>query len=147
MSTCRIAHRWMPQNTFGDKSTLVKVKDCCHQATIYYPNQCWAIPFMSLGHNGQIKQCWFKTDILEFLGHRHYYIFHNLQNPCICRWKKENSPMHNAQHMCFIKKILQRSFMYLYSLEFLLNWRPVLAFGYCRCLRLSVCPSVRPCVW
>ena len=23
--------------------------------------------------------------------------------------------------------------------------RPVLAFGYCRCLRLSVCPSVRPC--
>ena len=24
--------------------------------------------------------------------------------------------------------------------------RPVLAFGYCRCLRLSVCPSVRPCV-
>ena len=24
--------------------------------------------------------------------------------------------------------------------------RPVLAFGYCRCLRLSVCPSVRPSV-
>ena len=24
--------------------------------------------------------------------------------------------------------------------------RPVLAFGYCRCLRLSVCVSVRPCV-
>ena len=23
--------------------------------------------------------------------------------------------------------------------------RPVFTFGYCRCLRLSVCPSVRPC--
>ena len=31
------------------------------------------------------------------------------------------------------------SFMHFYP-------RPVLAFGYCRCLRLSVCVSVRPCV-
>ena len=32
------------------------------------------------------------------------------------------------------------------SLELPFYPRPVLAFGYCRCLRLSVCPPVRPSV-
>ena len=39
-----------------------------------------------------------------------------------------------SEHLCPLKKL----FIDFYP-------RPVLAFGYCRCLRLSVCPSVRVC--
>ena len=42
MSTsCEIALKWMPQNIFDDKSTLVPVMAWCHQATSHYLNQCW----------------------------------------------------------------------------------------------------------
>ena len=33
-----------------------------------------------------------------------------------------------------------------WSLQRIFSRGQFLAFGYCRCLRLSVCPSVRPCV-
>ena len=33
--------RWMRQNTFGDKSTLVQVMAWCHQAPSHYLSQCW----------------------------------------------------------------------------------------------------------
>ena len=36
-----IALRWMPLNTFDEKSTLVQVMAWCHQATIHYLSQCW----------------------------------------------------------------------------------------------------------
>ena len=36
-------------------------------------------------------------------------------------------------------------YLYLYLKNPNFYPRPVLAFGYCRCLRLSVCPSVRVC--
>ena len=32
-ASCEIALRWMPQNTFDDKSTLVQEMACCRQAT------------------------------------------------------------------------------------------------------------------
>ena len=35
------APRWMPQDLTNDKSTLVHVMAWCHQATSYYPSQCW----------------------------------------------------------------------------------------------------------
>ena len=35
------APRWMPQDLTNDKSTLVHVMAWCHQATYYYPSQCW----------------------------------------------------------------------------------------------------------
>ena len=42
MSTyCETALRWMTQNIFDDKLTLVRVMAWCHQATSYYLNQCW----------------------------------------------------------------------------------------------------------
>ena len=43
MSTCgyEIALRWIPLNTFDDKSALVQVKAWCHQATNHYLSQCW----------------------------------------------------------------------------------------------------------
>ena len=42
MSTsCEIAHRWLPHNTFDDKSTLVRVMAWCHQAMSHYMSQCW----------------------------------------------------------------------------------------------------------
>ena len=48
--------------------------------------------------------------------------WNNLVIPCICRWEQ------------IIPMVLYTSFNF-YP-------RPVLAFGYCRCLRLSVCVSV-----
>ena len=33
--------RWMPQHWTDDKSTLVQVMACCHQATSHYLSQCW----------------------------------------------------------------------------------------------------------
>ena len=42
MSTsCEIAFRWMPQNTFDDYSTLVWVVAWCRQTTSHYLSQCW----------------------------------------------------------------------------------------------------------
>ena len=42
MSTAyEISHRWMPQNTFDDKSPLVQVMACFHQAASHYLSQCW----------------------------------------------------------------------------------------------------------
>ena len=35
-ASCEIALRWMPENTFDDKSTLVQVMAWCHQATSHY---------------------------------------------------------------------------------------------------------------
>ena len=49
-------------------------------------------------------------------------LIHNHKNPCC--------------HMMSIVHI---------GLDIAFYPRPVLAFGYCRCLRLSVCPSVRVC--
>ena len=54
MSTCEIAVRWMPQDTFDDKSTLVYVMAWCRQAPSHYLSQCSPMTFaaMSLvGHN------------------------------------------------------------------------------------------------
>ena len=39
--SCEIALRWMPQNTFDDKSTLVQVMAWCCQATSHYLSQWW----------------------------------------------------------------------------------------------------------
>ena len=40
MSTCcEIALRWIPQNTFDDKSPMFQVKVLCRQATRYYLSQ------------------------------------------------------------------------------------------------------------
>ena len=38
---CDIALWWMPVDLADDKSTLVQVMACCHQATSHYPRQCW----------------------------------------------------------------------------------------------------------
>ena len=38
---CEVALRWMLQNTFKDKSTLVQVKTWCCQAISLYLSQCW----------------------------------------------------------------------------------------------------------
>ena len=35
------ALKWMPQNRFANKSTLVQVMAWCHQATSHYLSQCW----------------------------------------------------------------------------------------------------------
>ena len=52
---CEITLRWMPQNTFDDKSTLVQVMTWCRQATSHYLGQCWSSsisPYIvTIGHN------------------------------------------------------------------------------------------------
>ena len=40
-SSCEIDLRWMPQNTFDDKSTLVWAMAWHHKATGHYLSQCW----------------------------------------------------------------------------------------------------------
>ena len=40
-ASSEIALKWMSQNTFDDKSTLVWVMTLCHQATSQYLSQCW----------------------------------------------------------------------------------------------------------
>ena len=40
-ASCEIAPRWIPQNTFDDKSTLVQVMAWCRQAPSHYLSQCW----------------------------------------------------------------------------------------------------------
>ena len=39
--SCETAVRWMPQNTFKDKSMLVQLMAWCRQATSHYLSQCW----------------------------------------------------------------------------------------------------------
>ena len=48
-ATCGIALRWMQQNTFNDKCTLVKVMAWCCQVPNHYLSQCWPrVLFMRL---------------------------------------------------------------------------------------------------
>ena len=42
------AHRWIPPNTFDDKSTLVQVMDWCRQATSHYWSQYWPSSMASI---------------------------------------------------------------------------------------------------
>ena len=47
MSTsCEITLRWMPQNMFNEKSTLVQVMAWCCQAPSHYLSQCWPQPIL-----------------------------------------------------------------------------------------------------
>ena len=54
VSNCEIALRWMPQNTFHDKSMLLQMMALFRQATSHYLSQCSpssVSPYMaSLGH-------------------------------------------------------------------------------------------------
>ena len=53
-STCEIALRWLQQNPFDDKSTLVQILTWCHQATSHYlinVNIDLCRHVASLGHN------------------------------------------------------------------------------------------------
>ena len=47
----KIALLWMPSNTFDDKSTVVQVMACCHQAPSHYLSHCWPRSMASLGQN------------------------------------------------------------------------------------------------
>ena len=40
-ASCETALRWIAQNTFDDKSTLVQVMAWCRQAPSHYLSQCW----------------------------------------------------------------------------------------------------------
>ena len=45
-TSCETPIRWMPQNTFDDKSTLYQVMGWHHQATSHYLSQCWPRPLL-----------------------------------------------------------------------------------------------------
>ena len=40
---CKIALRWVPKNTFADKSKFVQIMSWCRQATSHCLSQCWPI--------------------------------------------------------------------------------------------------------
>ena len=62
---CDVARRWMPQNTFIDKSTLVQVMASSLTATSHYLNQCWPssmTPYgVIIGH-----AWWVKSKVTSF---------------------------------------------------------------------------------
>ena len=56
------ALKWMPQNRFANKSTLVQVMAWCHQATSHYLSQCWP---WSLSPYDTTKQQWVNIAPIE----------------------------------------------------------------------------------
>ena len=58
-TSCEIALRWRPQNTFDKKLTFVQVMAWCCQATSHYFNQCWP---RSKSPYGIIRLQWVKKD-------------------------------------------------------------------------------------
>ena len=72
--TCEIALRWMTSNHTDDKSTLVQVMACCHQATRYYLSQCWPRSVSPYGlnreyayHNGNVDFFTHLTKIVRLI--------------------------------------------------------------------------------
>ena len=53
---CKFALRWMSMD-LTDKSTLVQVMACCHQATSHYLSQCWP---RSMSPYGVTRPQWVK---------------------------------------------------------------------------------------
>ena len=47
--SCKIFPRWMPHDFTNDKSALVQVMACCHQATSHCLSQCWPIYILPYG--------------------------------------------------------------------------------------------------
>ena len=49
-NSCReITVKWIPQNLTNEKSTLVQVMACCHQATSHYLSHCWPRSMLPYG--------------------------------------------------------------------------------------------------
>ena len=70
---------------------------------------------------------------------------------CFCCQLVPHNPIYGNTTLGILAFVsIINTFCHLYEAYFLvqLNFYPrqVLAFGYCRCLRLSVCPSVRVCM-
>ena len=61
---CKVVPRWMPQNTFDDKSTLAQIMAWCHQAPSHYLSQCWPRSMLPYGVTrpqwvNYLLACWF----------------------------------------------------------------------------------------
>ena len=61
---CGTGLRWMPQNPIDDKSALVWVMACCHQATNNYLSQCWP---KSMSPYGITKPQWVKVNMKQYI--------------------------------------------------------------------------------
>ena len=75
--SCQITLRWMPQNTFDDKSTLVQVMAWCRQAPIHYLSQCWLKSMSPYGvtmASQWVKVAPSSTDILLLLEYSSFSI-------------------------------------------------------------------------
>ena len=59
--SCEIAHKWMSLNLTDDKSTLVRVKDWCRQATSHYLSQCWP---RSMSPYGASRPQWLNFEVV-----------------------------------------------------------------------------------
>ena len=71
-SSREIALRWMPQNNFDNKSTLVQVMAWCRQATGHYLRQCW--PWIMSPYDVTRPQ-WFKILIHQLQFFRRWHLF------------------------------------------------------------------------
>ena len=63
---CEIAFRWMPQNTFDEKSTLVEEMAWYSLATSHYLSQCW-LRFMSEYDISRPKQVKHTSKFFRFI--------------------------------------------------------------------------------
>ena len=69
--------RWMPQNTIGDKSTLVQVMAWCPEATSNFLSQCCPRP---VSPYGVTMSWWFDPEyVLKDLGHK----LHRCKSLCV----------------------------------------------------------------
>ena len=103
----------------------------CNEATAIYTSA--KVSWLSLDNKKSLDPHW--LDIYPTTSHINLDGFTLLAQPT--RYSTFENRLYRIQ------KILSKSAMGYVEPHF--YPRPVLAFGYCRCLRLSVCPSVRVC--
>ena len=118
MSTfCGIAHMWIPHNTFDNKSTLVQVMACCHQATSHYLSQCWpkSASVASLGRNKVCAEVDNKKSTPCFTG-LHIYILLQIISHCVHRTSTHPSGAYLPKIMLWISNYIpQFSLWWNYS--------------------------------
>ena len=82
-TSCEIALRRMPQNTFDNKPTLVQVMAWCSQATSRYLSQCWP---RSLSPYGVTRPQWVNSQLSMSLLSQHTIHSMNDQGPLLLTW-------------------------------------------------------------
>ena len=98
-----IALRWMPLDLTDDKSTIVQVMACCHQATSHYLSQCWA---RSMSPNGFTRPHWVNQQdddypVWPYLWPWLWFSRLNFENNCIYRITSDINSVYGKKKLSF----------------------------------------------